>query len=144
MKKLLIAIFGVILFTTQGIASEMVRITEYVDEHDKRTAYVTTFDVLKKCPEWTLDKEPPLPINKAVDIAAQWAKKKYPQIQNQTVVSISLSEIWNEKFKNRWYYTVSFNAGADLDGINANAFFNVIVLMDGTVVGPTTSKSEER
>ncbi|MFA5339389.1 MAG: hypothetical protein WC317_04460 [Candidatus Omnitrophota bacterium] len=144
MKRLVIAVLGIFLFSTQAIAGEVVRLTEHVDENGKRTIYQTTRDVLEKCPEWKTSEELPLPVHKAVEIATQWVKEKYPKFVNFKVVNISLSEIWDDKYKDRWYYSISVNGNVDLDGIRANSYFSVMVLMDGTIVGPSLPKSDDQ
>lgn len=143
MKKFVISIIGIILFSTVVMAGETVRLTEHVDEHGKRTAYVTTRIILEKCPTWKLDKEPPLPIYKAVGLAQEWIKKKHSKFSSVHTANISLSPIWDHDFKDRWYYTVTSEASADLDGITANSYFSILVLMDGSIVEPSAPKNDE-
>ncbi|HUL01420.1 MAG TPA: hypothetical protein VLX29_11310 [Nitrospirota bacterium] len=141
--KYIITIVCLILISTVAVAGETVRLTEHIDEHGKRTVFVTTKKILEKCPTWKLDKEPPLPIYKAVGLAQEWIKKKYPKFTAVQIVSISLSPIWEHEYKDRWYYSVTAQASADLDGVTANSYFSVMVLMDGTIVGPSTPKNDE-
>ena len=143
MKINTIALLGVLFFATQAFAGNVIQLTTHIDEHGKRTEFVTTKDVLAKCPTWKTDKEPPFPIHKAIDVAQQWIKKKYPKFTDIRIVAISLSPIWEPDFQDRWYYSVTTSAAADLDGVSASSFFNVMVLMDGTVIGPTSPRNNE-
>jgi hypothetical protein len=131
------------LIAAQSAAVEKVNLTTYVDENGKTTEYLTTQNVLEKCPEWTLDKEPPLPIQKAVKIAEEHIKVKYPQFTSFKIIHIALSPVYNSKYRNRWYYDISVQAVANLGGVSASSHFNVIVLMDGTIVEPTEVKNGE-
>jgi len=145
MNKIIMASFVLLLvFASKGFAGETVRLTEHIDEHGKRTTFNTTRTIIEKSPSWKLDSEPPYPIHKAVDKAKQWIKRKYPKFTDLQIVSVSLSPIWERKFRDKWYYSVSAHAGADLDGISANSFFSIMVLMDGTVVGPSVPKDGEK
>jgi hypothetical protein len=144
MNKIIFASFVLALsLVTNGIAGDIVRLTEHIDEHGKRTVYNTSKTVLEKSPPWKLDKEPPFPIHKAVATAERWIKEKYPKFTEIHIVSVSLSPIWDDKYKDRWYYSITAQAGADLDGISANSYFSIMVLMDGTVVGPSVPKNDE-
>ena len=141
MKKSILAVLGIILFAAQAMAGEVVHLAEHMDDNGNRTVFQTTRDVLDKCPTWKMDKEPPLPIHKAVEIAKQWIKKHHPAFTDSKILSISLSKIWDQKYHDRWYYSVSSNATVDVGGIKASSYFSVIVLMDGTVVGPRAPKN---
>jgi hypothetical protein len=146
MKRYILTVLAFTLFAAPALASDVVRLTEHIDEHGKRTVFVTTRTVLEKCPTWKVDKEPPYPIHKAVAVAQEWIKKKYPKFTSFRIVNVSLSPIWDEKYQDRWYYNVAASGAADLDGISASSYFSVMVLMDGTVVGPsvpTNDKEEE-
>ena len=143
MKKYLIVLLSIFMFAVQGSAGDTVLLTEHIDENGKRTAFVTTKDVIEKSPSWKLDKEPPLPIHKAIQIADKWIKTKYPKFTAFNIISVSISKIWEHKQKDKWYYTISTAASADVDGISAHTYFSVIVLMDGTVVGPSSPKNSE-
>jgi len=145
MKKIVAASF-VLLFAlaSKGIAGDTVRLTEHIDEHGKRTVYNTTKAILEKSPSWKIDKEPPFPIHKAVAIAEHWIKEKYPKFTDVHIVYISISPIGDPKYKNKWYYSIAAQAGADLDGISASSYFSVMVLMDGSVVGPSVPKNNEK
>jgi len=145
MKKIIATSFVLLLVLAgNGIAGDSVRLTEHIDEHGKRTIYKTTKAILEKSPSWNLDKEPPFPIHKAVAIAERWIKEKYPKFTNVSIVSVSLSPIWDHKNKDKWYYSIAAQAGADLDGISASSFFSVMVLMDGTVVGPSVPTNDDK
>ena len=140
MKTFIIAATFVMVFAFQA-AADVVKLTESIDEHGKRIEYVTTTNVLEKCPTWTVDKEPPYPIHKAIDVARQWIKKRYPKFTSYKIVNISIRPIWDLSFKERWYYGVTVNAAADLDGVSASSVFNILVLMNGTVIEPTSPKN---
>ena len=150
----LIVVIAVLVLVGRGIASETVCLTPVqTTENGMRTVLATTRDVLDKSPDWSLEKEPPLSIHDAIAAANGWAKNKYPQLTNLTLRSISLSRFpvswdrqptaWPPKPKDKWYYMLSMQAAVELDGINAGANFQVIVLMDGTVVGPSSLQSDE-
>jgi hypothetical protein len=62
-------------------------------ELGKRTVFVTAKKILEKCPTWELDQEPPFTIYKAVGLAQEWSKKRYPKFTTVQIVSISLSPI---------------------------------------------------
>lgn len=143
MKQYIIAVLAFTLFAAPALARDVVHLTEHIDEHGKRTVFVTTRAVLEKCPTWKLDKEPPYPIHKAVAVAQDWIKKKYPKFTSFRIVSVSLSPIWDRNFEDRWYYSVAASAAADLDGISASSYFSVMVLMDGTVVGPSAPTNDK-
>ncbi len=121
MKQYIITVLAFTFFAAQALARDVVRLTEHIDEHGKRTVFVTTRAVLEKCPIWKLDKEPPYPIHKAVAVAQEWIKKKYPKFTSFRIVTVSLSPIWDRNFEDRWYYSVAASAAADLDGISASA-----------------------
>jgi hypothetical protein len=145
MNKIIMPLFVFsLLLASKGFAGETVRLTEHIDEHGKRTVFNTTRTILEKSPAWKLDSEPPYPIHKAVDNVKQWINQKYPKFTDVRIVSVSLSPIWESKFKDKWYYSVTAQAGADLDGISASSFFSVMVLMDGTIVGPSIPKNGEK
>ena len=145
MKKIFIVSFILMLaLASKGFAGDTVRLTEHIDEHGKRTVYNTTKAILEKCPSWKLDKEPPFPIYKAVAISEQWIKEKYPKFTNVRIVYISISPIGDPKFKDKWYYSIAAQAGVDLDGVSASSYFSVMVLFDGTVVGPSTPRNDEK
>jgi hypothetical protein len=142
-KIISVSLILLLALASKAFAGDTVRLTEHIDEHGKRTVFNTTKTIIEKNPSWNLESDPPYPIHKAVDQAKEWIKQKYPKFTNVQIVSISLSPIWTHKFKDKWYYSISAQAGADLDGISASSFFSVMVLMDGTVVGPSVPKNEE-
>jgi len=72
--------------------------------------------------------------------ATEWIKNRNKKFTEWDIVSISLGKIWDSEIKNKWYYSISVNGTVDVDGIKANSFFSVIVLMDGTIVEPTSKK----
>ena len=142
MKNFLLSILIIFVFTGNGIASEIVQITDHIDENHNRISYRTTKEILGKCPDWKLDKEPPLPVSTATEIANTWIKKKYPKFNKFSIAAITLSKIWDREYQNKWYYSISVNAFADIDGINTRSFFSVIILMDGSVVEPIAQCKE--
>lgn len=140
MKKLImVSLFLLVALVSKGIAGDTVRIMDMTDENGKRTVYNTTKAILEKSPDWQLDSEPPFPVHKAAALSEKWIKEKYPKLTNVKIVSISLSPLWEHQYKNKWYYNITAEAGTDLDGISAHSFVTVMVLMDGTVVGPSKS-----
>ena len=143
MKKIIMLSFVLLVaLVSKLMAGDTVRIMDMTDENGKRTVYNTTKAILAKSPDWQLDKEPPLPVHKAAALSEKWIKEKYPKLTNVKIVSISLSPLWEQQYKDKWYYNITAQAGADLDGISAHSFVTVMILMDGTVVGP--SKSDQK
>lgn len=145
MKKIIALSFVLlVMLASKGLACNTVRLTEHIDEHGKRTVYEAAKTDVEKSPFWKLDKEPPLPVHKAVAIAKQWIREKYPKFTDVHIFSVSLSPIGDFKYKDKWYYSITAKAAADLDGITASSFFSVMVLMDGTVVGPSIPGNDGR
>ncbi len=142
-KNSTMALLAVLLFAAQAFAGNVIQLTTHIDERGKRTEFITTKDVLAKCPQWKTDTEPPFPIHKAIDVAKQWIKKKYPKFTDIRVVSVSLAPIWEPDFQDRWYYGIGTSASVDMDGVSASSYFSVMVLMDGTVIGPTSPRDSE-
>jgi hypothetical protein len=140
MKSLITAALFVILFSAQAAADEVVYLMDYTDQNGNRITYETTKETLERCPVWKMEEEVPFPIHKAVEVTTRWAKEKYPNFTDFDIVNISLCQMWEEKHKGTWYYNISINANVDLNGINANSYFSVLVLMDGTIVEPRSSK----
>lgn len=145
-KAIFISLLLVVAVTSRVFASDVVMLTEIIDEQGKRSVYNVSKAWLNKTPSWNLDKEPPFPVHKAAAVAEHWIKERHPKFTKTRIASVSLSPLWEEKFKDKWYYSVAMQAGADLDGVTASSFFNVILLMDGTVVAPTSllHEGEER
>lgn len=136
--KLRLAIFGLAVgLAAVAAADERVRITEHRDASGKSTYWFITQEGLTNIPEWKVDGPLPLPVEKAVAKATEWIKKRNAKFTEWDIVSISLGKIWDSDIKNRWYYSVSVNGTVDVDGIKANSFFSIIILMDGTIVEPT-------
>jgi hypothetical protein len=136
--KLCLAIFGLAVgCAVAAAAGELVRITEHRDANGKSTYWFIKQERLSKIPEWKVDGPLPLPVEKAVAKATEWIKKRNAKFTEWDIVSISLGKIWDSDTKNRWYYSVSVNGTVVVDGIKANSFFSVIILMDGTIVEPT-------
>lgn len=119
-------------------ADARVMITEHRDVNGKSTYWHITQERLAQTPEWKPDVSLPLPVEKAAGKATEWLKKRTTKFTEWDIVSISLGKIWDSEIKNKWYYSVSVNGTVQVDGIKANSFFSVIVLMDGTVVEPTS------
>ncbi len=133
-----LAVFGLMVgFAAVANAGGRVRITEHIDADNKSTYWFITQEALTNIPEWKVDGPLPLPVEKAVAKAMEWIKKRNAKFTEWAVASISLGKIWDSDLKNRWYYSVSVNGTVDVDGIKANSYLSVIILMDGTIVEPT-------
>ena len=136
--KLRLAIFGLAVgLAAVAVAGERVRITEHRDANGKSTYWFITQEELTNIPEWKVDGPLPLPVEKAVAKATEWIKKRNAKFTEWDIASITLGKIWDSDVKNRWYYSVSVNGTVDVDGIKANSFFSIIILMNGTIVEPT-------
>ena len=145
MKRSVLAVSALmLLLRTHVAASEPFCFSSMIDANGTRTVLATTRDVIERAPDWKLDKEPPLSVHDALEAANRWVKNNYPQFTSVRVFSISLSRVSRSlrSDDNKWYYSVSFNGSVDLGGISANSHFNIIVLMDGTVVGPATAQPD--
>jgi hypothetical protein len=136
--RLLLAIFGMTIgCAIAATASERVRITEHLDANGKATYWFITQEQLGKIPEWKPDSPLPLPVEKAAGKATEWIKNRNARFNEWDIVSISLQKIWDTDKKNKWYYMISVNGTVDVDGIKANTFFFIIILMDGAIVEST-------
>jgi hypothetical protein len=139
--RLCLAFFSLALGCAMVVtADEHVMITEHRDANGKSTYWHITRERLAQIPEWKPDVSLPLPIEKAAEKATGWIKSRNTKFTELDIVSISLGKIWDSEMKNKWYYSVSVNGAVNVDGIRANAFFSVIVLMDGTIVEPTSKE----
>ncbi len=139
--RLCLALISLTLCCAMAVtANERVRITEHLDANGKSTCWYITQERLAQIPEWRPDVSLPLPVEKAVGKATEWIKNRNKKFTEWDIVSISLGKIWDSEIKNKWYYSISVNGTVDVDGIKANSFFSVIVLMDGTIVEPTSKK----
>ncbi len=114
-----------------------IEITHHVDVDGTKTYYKTTDKILATSPVWRPgDGNPPLSIDAAVKSATKWVSEKHPSFRFHNIACISLGSIWDSDLKDRWHYTVSINMKADVDGVQVNRFFHVIVLMNGEIVPP--------
>ena len=114
------------------------------DDHDQsRRLEVRSlhfFAQISSSPPWTPEAgEPPLALSKAVQLATEWAKKEYKRFDGVQVRSINVTAYGCPAPKDRWYYTVHFAPIMDTIPLLVPGYF-VAVLMDGTIIGPTTVK----
>ena len=140
MKRSLMLFGCIACLAAATLAEGRVRITEHVDADGKSTFWYITPERLAKLPAWKTDAPLPLPIEKAIAQATAWIKLRHAKFTEWEIVTVSLGKIWDSDTKNRWYYSVSVNGTANVDGVRASSFFSVIVLMDGSVVEPTEQK----
>ena len=139
--RLCLAFFSLALGCAMVVtADERVRITEHRDANGKSTYWYITQERLAQIPDWKPDVSLPLPIEKAVGKATEWIKNRSTKFTERDIVTISLGKIWDSEMKDKWYYTISVNGTVNVDGIKANSFFSVIVLMDGTIVEPSSKE----
>lgn len=86
---------------------------------------------------WEMDEtaNPPLALNRALQIAQNWAAKNYPQFDEVRVGRISLHERRCGFARGRWFYVFDFDPVIDRKLQLGTEHF-VAVLMDGTVIPP--------
>ena len=87
---------------------------------------------LTKVPQWNPFDEPaPLPPHKAIAISRDYLKKHNDDIDHLALGTITIDRVISKKVKNRWKYMITI-----LDRDNMANSFNIIVMMDGTVIEP--------
>ena len=85
--------------------------------------------------------DPPLPLSKALKIARSWAAKNYRGFDHVRVGRISLNERRCGFSRGRWFYVFDFDPVKD-GNLQLGTEHFVAVLMDGTVIPPNESPSE--
>jgi len=111
------------------------------DEKGRKIELVLDSVAVQRGPGWSpgTNKEPPLSIAKASRIALAWAKGKYTRYDSVEIREISLVPYSCSMSQDHWYYRIEFTPV--IDGNRAFGMGNfAAVLMDGSVVGPTTAK----
>jgi len=89
-------------------------------------------------PRWSPSSgAPPLTIEKAVEIATEWIKKKNPEIKNfaLTSVAFSVGQAWEAQPSERWYYRIEFQPIVGGQRLYGGQFI-AVVLFDGSIVEP--------
>lgn len=96
----------------------------------------------ERAPSWAPGRgEPPLSIAKVADIAQRWAKTSYKEFESVGVYSIQLSEYGGCAGEKRyWHYIVSFRPIKNGEPLFGGYF--AVVLLDGTIIGPTRVKED--
>ena len=109
-------------------------------EDGTRVGVIVTDAQFKKSPAWSPGKgEPPLSISRVVEIAQKWAASQFKRYDSVQIQGINLSEYGCPSTTKHWYYVVHFAPVIDGNRVFSGGQFAVI-LMDGTIVGPTVVK----
>lgn len=114
-----------------------INITQSTDEKGKTTYFMVSNEMVAKCPAWNEEQEPPLSIRQAITKARDWVKKKYPAFSVSNVNSVCMGKIWEHKILDRWYYSIGIEGRVAVNGIDAIKHFEIVVLMDGSIVEPS-------
>lgn len=142
-KIILFSLFALFLFSNPTFARDDcdgVHMGSHSDMNGVRTLFCASNDSIMKTPEWDGNTDnPPLKISEALAIGQKWLKKSNPKIDDFQVRNISITRVGNSDIKNRWYYSLDFQAVIDGRTLFGSPF-NVVILMDGAVVEPKISK----
>ncbi len=115
---------------------EGVHMGSHTDMNGVQTLFCASYDSVMKTPEWDGKSDtPPLKLSEAMTIGQSWLKKENPKFEDFQIREISISRVGNSEIKDRWYYSLDFQAivgGRTLYG----SPFNAVILMDGTLVEP--------
>ena len=105
--------------------------------------YYVTLERLSATPPWTFDplQPPALTLAESSQKASDWVRNKYPTASKLQPLAFSLNRVKHSSVENRWFYMFEY----DVSGLpEASAQFlgrlMVLVLLDGTVVEPETTR----
>jgi len=95
---------------------------------------------LQKTPSWSPEEgAPPLSIQKAVELAKAYIKKKNPEFTDYVMTEIKLDQfVFPKYFKDKWCYILIFMKVPEKCCVPES--MNVLVMMDGTVNEPELIK----
>ena len=74
-----------------------------------------------------------------IKIGIEWLKKTNPQFDDFILVEFAISRVGNSKLKDRWNYSLEYQAKVT-DQILYETLLPVTILLDGTVVEPIVKK----
>jgi hypothetical protein len=138
-KTILLILIYFFLFIEFALARgdcDGVHMGSHTDMNGVETLFCASYDSVMKSPEWDGKSDtPPLNIAEAISIGQKWLKKENPKLDVFQIREISISRVGNSEIKDRWYYSLDFQAvvgGRTLYG----SPFNAVILMDGTIVKP--------
>lgn len=120
----------------EHMANRKVSLLDATQEDGTHFKFEATAQVVAKTPEWDGNGEPPLALTKAVSLATENLKKKYPAFAQFELRAVGLTRIYNGNIKNRWYYHLDFNAKARVNETDATKSMTVILFLDGIIVQP--------
>ena len=91
-----------------------------------------------RVPEWHPEAgyPPPLDLKLAIELARDSVRNRYPQFQKYEVISIDIAEVGRE-YMDKWFYMIKFRPILEDQPVRLTGTV-ALVLMDGTVVEPTT------
>ena len=141
MKHTIILAIAIALAAGPSFASPArVRLTEHQDAEGKRTYYMAPREAVQNSPTWDARSDPPMSVSQAISSAIAWLQAKHASFTFDGVNYVTLSKIWENDFPNRWYYSLMATGRATIDGTEVCKSFNVILLMEGTVVEPSDTE----
>ncbi len=154
MKAISRAIFIFLLFSLAPYVNAqddaVVTLYDLTRANGNRETYRITEQSASRVPDWfpEKDEKPPLSIPRAITLAKEWAKKQSkdskPDIQSIRIWRIKWPEMMN-----KWFYIIDLSRyvqGRSTDGLpvvgTTTDSISVVVLMDGSVVGPLITKRQ--
>ena len=106
----------------------------FSDANGVSTLFCASYDDVVDSPEWDGSTDPlPLSISQAVEIGRKWMKDNNPKLDDFEVRTISINRVGDSRIKNRWYYSIEFQAVVSGRTLYGSPFF-VKILMNGVVV----------
>ncbi len=141
MKYELLALVMLMAAGTAAAATHEHPIRTSYQEDGSELGWYVSDDQFLRTPEWKFDGKslPPLAMADAHQRAHAWLKKTFPKMSSFRLREYSVSTAGSSRAPNRWYYTFEFLG--DLDGsMVTNSRFSVMVLMDGTIIEPKTTR----
>ncbi|MBN2418725.1 MAG: hypothetical protein JXL81_05025 [Deltaproteobacteria bacterium] len=113
----------------------------YSDANGISTVFCASYEDVEDSPEWDGNSENlPLSISEAMAIAKKWIKDNNPKLDDFEARNISIVRIGDSRIKNRWYFSIDFEAILDGRTLFGSPFV-VKILMNGLVVEPEIVKN---
>ena len=131
-----------------------------------RKYYAVSAKQLAASPEWDGNREPPLRLSAAVELARRHLTKLHPEHDNFPFSSGRITSTGTEAYSNRWYYSLEFRvttkSKSQVDGKALGILlegdwevpetmeiesthvdlFEVYMMLDGTIIEATPLKQE--
>jgi len=89
-----------------------------------RYRFCADTSLIENSPSWEADQELPLKIKEVISIIL----KQYPNTSKEFIHRITLTQVRDATFKNKWYFNILFT------DTSISTAKTVLVLMDGTII----------